>query len=167
MEECKESAVILPYQDTTILMQLRDNKQGILYPGHWGFFGGSIEPDETPLQCATRELYEELRYTTNNILPLSIDKIHVPYEIRLYSFACPLTVGVEELTLCEGFDVGLFRLEDIQSRWMLSPKANKLYPVIGQSCIEGLARKLVQRITSDAHDCKSILSESFYDHERH
>lgn len=42
------------------LMQLRDDIPGILYPGHWGLFGGAIEAGETPEAAMRRELQEEI-----------------------------------------------------------------------------------------------------------
>ena len=49
------------------LMQLRDQKAGIFYPGHWGVFGGAIEPGEPPEETLTRELHEELGLTVTTI----------------------------------------------------------------------------------------------------
>lgn len=42
------------------LLQRRDDIPGIWFPGHWGFFGGAIEPGEDPLQAMIRELREEI-----------------------------------------------------------------------------------------------------------
>ncbi len=42
------------------LMQLRDQKPGIFYPGHWGLFGGALDPGELPDRALHRELEEEL-----------------------------------------------------------------------------------------------------------
>jgi 8-oxo-dGTP pyrophosphatase MutT (NUDIX family) len=42
-------------------MQLRDQKAGIFYPGHWGLFGGAIDPGESPEISLRRELEEELQ----------------------------------------------------------------------------------------------------------
>jgi 8-oxo-dGTP pyrophosphatase MutT (NUDIX family) len=47
------------------LMQLRDQKPGIFYPGHWGVFGGAIDMGETPEQALSRELQEELGLATS------------------------------------------------------------------------------------------------------
>lgn len=42
------------------LLQLRDEAPHIWYPGHWGLFGGSVEPGEDEVAALRRELYEEL-----------------------------------------------------------------------------------------------------------
>ncbi len=44
------------------LMQRRDEKPGILLPGHWGLFGGSIDPGENAATAIRRELLEELEF---------------------------------------------------------------------------------------------------------
>lgn len=46
--------------DHKMLLQLRDNKPGIRYPGIYALFGGKIEGEETPLQALQREIMEEL-----------------------------------------------------------------------------------------------------------
>jgi 8-oxo-dGTP pyrophosphatase MutT (NUDIX family) len=54
-------ALIIVGQRPRYLMQLRDQKPGIFYPGHWGLFGGAIDPGEAPEVTLQRELEEELR----------------------------------------------------------------------------------------------------------
>jgi 8-oxo-dGTP diphosphatase len=44
------------------LLQQRDDIAGIFYPGKIGLFGGHREGNETFLDCAVRELHEELAY---------------------------------------------------------------------------------------------------------
>ncbi len=62
--QAKSVVVILPYRERRVLMQLRDDKEGIAFPGKWGFFGGGIEPGESPEGAARRELAKE-----NRIMP--------------------------------------------------------------------------------------------------
>ncbi len=40
--DAKEVVIILPYQENRVLLQLRDFKPNIEYPGCWGFWGGGL-----------------------------------------------------------------------------------------------------------------------------
>jgi 8-oxo-dGTP pyrophosphatase MutT (NUDIX family) len=42
------------------VMQLRDDRPDIIYPGHWACFGGALRAGEAPLEALRRELREEL-----------------------------------------------------------------------------------------------------------
>tara|TARA_Y100000588_G_scaffold369798_1_gene439207 strand:- start:1107 stop:1562 length:456 start_codon:yes stop_codon:yes gene_type:complete len=53
-------ACIIITQSEKFVMQLRDNLDDIFFPGRWGFFGGAVEPDETPKDTIVREIFEEL-----------------------------------------------------------------------------------------------------------
>lgn len=46
--------------DGRILTILRDDKPTIPWPNLWDLPGGGREGDETPFECAAREVYEEL-----------------------------------------------------------------------------------------------------------
>ncbi len=123
-------------------MQLRDEKSMIAYPGNWGFFGGSVEPGEEPIQSARRELYEEIQYETEEMFLLSINYIVNPDKILLYSFYCPLNIEVEKINLNEGFDFGLYTLEEIYSKKIFSTKAKKNYPVIDHPIIFHILKEI-------------------------
>ena len=43
-----------------LLTILRDNKENIPWPNMWELPGGGREGDESPFECATREVFEEL-----------------------------------------------------------------------------------------------------------
>ena len=45
-----------------LLLQQRDDKPGILYPGRIGLFGGHRHGNETFLECVQREVHEEIGY---------------------------------------------------------------------------------------------------------
>jgi 8-oxo-dGTP diphosphatase len=53
------AAVFLLTTDHKLVLQLRDDKPDILYPGMITAFGGAAEPGESPTECALRELAEE------------------------------------------------------------------------------------------------------------
>lgn len=42
-----------------VLTMMRDDRPDIVYPGQWDLAGGMREGDETPQECALRELGEE------------------------------------------------------------------------------------------------------------
>ena len=46
--------------DGRILTILRDDKENIPWPNMWELPGGGREGDESPFECAAREVYEEL-----------------------------------------------------------------------------------------------------------
>jgi 8-oxo-dGTP pyrophosphatase MutT (NUDIX family) len=54
------AAAIIRVEDDGYLMQLRDSRPDIWYPGRWNLFGGAVDPGETPLDALRRELQEEL-----------------------------------------------------------------------------------------------------------
>lgn len=53
-------AALLVLDDGRYVMQLRDQRPDIFYPGHWGCFGGAIDATESPIEALHRELLEEL-----------------------------------------------------------------------------------------------------------
>ena len=52
-------ALILVDNDRYLLQQ-RDDLDFIFFPGHWGCFGGAVEPGETVTAALCRELQEEI-----------------------------------------------------------------------------------------------------------
>lgn len=42
-----------------VALQLRDDFEHVLFPGHWSLFGGQVEAGETLVQATRRELAEE------------------------------------------------------------------------------------------------------------
>lgn len=55
-------AAILTVDDGRYLVQLRDDRPGVFYPGHWGLFGGAVEDGETMEEALRRELMEEIGF---------------------------------------------------------------------------------------------------------
>ena len=53
--------LILYSKDKRVLLQHRDNKAPV-FPNHWAFFGGSVEPGETLEEAVKRETFEEISY---------------------------------------------------------------------------------------------------------
>lgn len=119
-------AIAILYRQGQFLLQLRDNIPGIVYPGYWGFFGGHIEPDETPAKALKRELIEEISYTA----PVLSEFGRYPDpEIVRHVYHGPLNVSVQELILKEGWDLALWTPEEIQQGERYSPRAEQVRPL--------------------------------------
>mgnify|MGYP001253337025 CR=1 FL=1 len=67
---CKSVKALIYNSAGEILIQQRDYKHGLRWPGAWNLFGGMIENDETFLEGVERELIEEL-----GILPGKIEDV--------------------------------------------------------------------------------------------
>lgn len=65
------AAAVIVLDDGRYLLQLRDNKEGVFFPGHWGLFGGGVEEGEQPVDALRRELKEELGLTVDELQPLT------------------------------------------------------------------------------------------------
>lgn len=81
-------------EDGRYLMQLRDQKADIFYPGHWGLFGGAVDRGEEPLEALYRELREELHLKVQtaqlfaqfdfDLTPMGLKRIYrMCYEVPL------------------------------------------------------------------------------------
>jgi 8-oxo-dGTP pyrophosphatase MutT (NUDIX family) len=58
---------LIVLEDGRYLMQLRDQRPDIFYPGYWGLFGGAVDEGESPTEALYRELYEELEMKAGDI----------------------------------------------------------------------------------------------------
>jgi len=126
----KEVVVILPYVYDKVLMQLRDMKKGINFPGCWGFFGGSIDDGETPEEASKRELLEEIGYKPAVMYKMGFDVVRDLGNLSIHAYCCPLTIPIEKIDLQEGMDLGLFSLEEIMTKELYSRKMERSFPVI-------------------------------------
>ena len=61
------SAAIIIDKHSNFLLQKRDNKNSIFFPGHWGLFGGAKNNNESYENTLKRELIEEIGFAPQNI----------------------------------------------------------------------------------------------------
>jgi 8-oxo-dGTP pyrophosphatase MutT (NUDIX family) len=78
-------------------MQLRDDRPDVHLGGHWGLFGGSVEPGESFAEALLRELREELafvprRYAWFTEIAFSYPDANVPPGHKAV-FEIPLEAG--------------------------------------------------------------------------
>lgn len=123
----KVVAIAILYQNDKFLMQLRDDIPNIVYPGHWGLFGGHLEPGETPDVAVKRELLEEISYAPSNLVEFGC----YPDEKAIrHVYYAPLKVDLNQLVLLEGWDMDLLTIDNIKQGSYYSQKAKGVYPLV-------------------------------------
>jgi 8-oxo-dGTP diphosphatase len=119
-------AIAILRQQGNFLMQLRDDDPNIFYPGHWGFFGGHLEPGETSDVGVRRELLEEIGYSP---VTLNLYDRYEDDDVIRHIYYGELEVDINSLVLNEGMDLKLLTPEDIQRGDRYSEKVNQVRPI--------------------------------------
>ncbi len=119
-------AIAILHHQNKFLLQLRDDIPGIIYPGHWGLFGGHIESGETPDIAVKRELLEEIGYIPPTLF--KFDCYTDTNRVR-HVYHAPLTVELNQLVLSEGWDMDLLTPEQIRQGEHYSEKAGQVQPL--------------------------------------
>ncbi|MEB3158830.1 MAG: NUDIX hydrolase [Synechococcus sp.] len=119
-------AVAMLERDDRWLLQLRDDIDGIVFPGTWGLFGGHLDPGETPEQAVRRELLEEISWQAG---PLRHWFAHTDPQRVLHVFLGPLTVPLQQLRLLEGQDITLASREEMESGRIWSRRLAEFRPL--------------------------------------
>src|SRR5262245_61284674 len=87
-----------------ILLQQRDDRPDLIFPGHWTTFGGVVEDGESPNDAIHRELLEEIELE----LPLKLWKTfeHIRGNgqviVEQYVYVGQIDVEAYEINLNEG-----------------------------------------------------------------
>lgn len=111
-------ASLLIHEDGRYIMQLRDGKPGIFYPGHWGCFGGAVELGEAPIDALKRELREELEFespeaTRFTQFDFDFSPLGFPRVSRVYFEVRVPDAVFRRFVLHEGADVQAFTGENL------------------------------------------------------
>ena len=114
-------SVFLRSEENLYLMQLRDDEPSIVFPGHWGLFGGTIEIGESTCQAASRELKEEIGI---HIIPEEIFEFRQYIQNGYLVHTClhNLKIPLSKLNQKEGSDLGYFSINDILKGELFSQK---------------------------------------------
>ncbi len=126
VSKIRSVALAILHQDGRFLMQLRDNIPTIIHPDRWGFFGGHIEPGETPEMGVKREVLEEINYQLKD--PIFFCRYDDEVALR-YIFHAPLTVSIDDLILGEGADLGLVSPQEVHQGQCYSRKLGDVRPL--------------------------------------
>ncbi len=111
-------AALIVIDGNRYLMQLRDKMRGIYYPGHWGLFGGAVDPGETPLETLHREMMEELQLTVKNPVYFTCFDFDFSFtgqskHFRLFYEISIKSEDLPNLVLGEGLLMQSFTLQEI------------------------------------------------------
>jgi 8-oxo-dGTP pyrophosphatase MutT (NUDIX family) len=111
----ESSDIFITTPDGKLLMQLRDDIEGICWPGYWFIPGGGREPGETPYETARRELREETGLDVEGLLPFD----PVPFEgdeaATTRFFHAIVDVDPDQLVLGEGQELRLVPFAEVRS----------------------------------------------------
>lgn len=111
--------VIVKHADGTFLLMQRDARKN--YGGMWeATAGGSALQNETPLECAIRELREETGIESDNLVEAGIVLSHDTIYVE---FICRTNWNKDSITLQEGETVAY---KWVTSRELISMKKNEL-----------------------------------------
>jgi len=108
------------------LMQLRDPRTDIWYPGHWGLFGGGVEPGEDARDALARELKEELELELEDAeffarFDFDLAGLRLERYFRNY-YLVPITRATKaRLVLHEGAEMRVFSGEEILQESRVTP----------------------------------------------
>lgn len=119
-------AALLVREDGRYVMQLRDARPNIFYPGHWGCFGGAVDPGETPVEALRRELREELEFeleAASEFTRFDFDWRNVghPKTCRIYYEVPVSDRAYREFVLHEGAELQAFEGADMLAHRRLTP----------------------------------------------
>ena len=120
------AAALLATPDGRYLMQHRDDKPGILLPGHWALFGGTVDPGEAAEQAMRRELREELEFAAGEVAYFTEMIVELPLDPkrtdRMSFFAVPVTAAeIAAMVQHEGQGKRLFAPEELARETRVAP----------------------------------------------
>lgn len=119
-------AAVITTKDKKILLQKRDDKPNIAFPGYWALIGGPPYDEENPLISICREIDEELVHISGESLRFGdVNYIgsgeHQDKDRTEYLFHVELLTPTSSVKIVEGQGFGLFSLEECVSLPMFAP----------------------------------------------
>jgi len=109
----KVVAAVILNEKEQILLQLRDQKEGIRSPGKWSLPGGFRKPTETSIQAVKREVFEETSlvltnpYYFANLIDIFEGSKYISIDFYFEKINFPY-----KLEINEGQDLKFFNLSD-------------------------------------------------------
>ncbi len=121
--------------EAALIAYLRDNKEGIPFPGMWDLPGGGREGEESPIDCVMREVEEEfgLRIAPDRVRKLK--RYESPSKLGHDTYFCIASVELEEIERIQFGEEG--------QRWCLMP-INEF--IAHEEAVPHLQKRLVELI---------------------
>lgn len=93
-----------------LLLQLRDDRPGVVWPGTWAAFGGGVEDGEDLRAAILREIEEELGLRLPPAAPRPFARAlsDLPGRRRVYAFALDWSFPPDAIRLGEGAGFAFF-----------------------------------------------------------
>lgn len=113
MQRAGTVGVILVNPAGQILLQQREDRPDLHYPGHWTTLGGAIETGELPDAAMRRELIEEIELQPPFRLWRCYQRVRADVLVDQYIYVGPIDRRVEAIKLNEGQSLGFFELTDL------------------------------------------------------
>ena len=98
------------------LLQLRDNKKNIFFPGYWGLFGGRIDKNELQNKAVKREIKEETNLNVKvvrKIFTVDFSMIGLKKERNIIYYDCKV-LNNKKIILHEGQKYNFFSFNQIK-----------------------------------------------------
>lgn len=110
-------SALLRNPDGKVISQLRDDKTGLMFPGHWSTLGGRIEDGETPDEAVRRELIEEIEICPPMTFWRFFEHQFVSkgktYEVDIYAYVGDIDLDIADIRLHEGQRLAYLDASDI------------------------------------------------------
>ena len=111
----KSSKAIITFKQK-YLLQLRDNKENIFFPGFWGLFGGRQDNNEKEKLAVKREVKEETNLNVlilSQILSVNFHMIGLKKKRKITYFNCKIKKS-PKITLNEGQKYNFFSFNELK-----------------------------------------------------
>jgi len=122
--ERKSVGIFILNKKKEVLLQLRDNKEGIDYPGYWGIIGGEINNGESDLDAIKREIKEEINIIIQKIKfisKLNIKRSNLTLkDTEISIFKGETDMPISEIIIKEGQKIKFFNLNEINNPKIIS-----------------------------------------------
>jgi len=120
------AAALLVLPGDRYVMQRRDDRPDIFYPGHWCCFGGAMNTGEAPVDTLRRELREELELELPGATQFGKFEFDLAPQSTVRFFRIFFEVRLTEQTfsrlrLHEGAEMKAFDAEDLLRNYRIAP----------------------------------------------